>query len=932
MRPHDPVYIALICVLTACGSSSGGGSGGSTSSDDGGTTEPSFTPGNNVISEEDTATSQGGWATDIENGALFELTAENPGLFLSGPSLDGFGELSFIPTADAYGGTDITVVLRNASGQETAPTSFRIDISPVNDPPSFEIGPDAAAEAGSGSHFFPHWATGLSSGPDNESSQELSFVIESNTNPDLFQVAPIVDSANGNLYFSLASTAAGEATVTLHMEDDGGLDGLGAENSSESVSFTVTATDTESPTAEILYPPNGAKTDAATVRVFGVAHDAIGVDFVRVNGLHAETSDGYASWVRDAFPAGPAASLTIQLSDTSGNFEPDADTITVHGGQPLPLRPTSIAYDSANDRLIFYSTTYDALLTYDPVNGTTSVFSEPTATIPWEISDLVFRFSPPALYAVDDQLNCVLSFDLDTGAATVVSGNGVGEGHSFHSPRGITTVQGSGGTSPFIAVIDASFGPEGVPAVVSVSPSNGSRVALSSNAPDGLAAGAGAGSGPEFGTPAGIIYQHSLARFLLIDSSERALYSVDRDTGDRTVLIENEDSSDGSFLSFPSELLQNSNGAITWILDPTTKKIFAANMSTNTFSLLTSNNSGFSTDGHRWSSPRDFARISGLGLFVSDHSGCAIYSVDTSSGGRTRALDYAAGSGPSWSDPTSIEIDDEAGELLLSCANDGEIYSVSLDDGSRELVTGPDVGAGPSLLAPQAVVALNAHTLIVTDTGAGQPRVLSVHRVSGDRTLLSGQGVGGGVSFNDASSLAVDPNTNSAFVLDALDETITRVSLSSGGRFRIAGGGVGSGPFLDAPISLAWDQAGSRLVVLQDGEVLALDPISLDRSVLSDLNEAGFVVHPTSRISCPPGEAHALVTLPSPLCLLEISLVTGAAAVLTDMTASSGPPLADILDVATSASRQTAYLLSLDSNSLHALEASGTEHVLFSRD
>lgn len=931
MRLQDPIRFAILCLLAACGSSGGGGGGG-TSSDGDGTTEPSFTPGSNVIGEEDTATSQASWATDIQNGTLFELTPENPSLFSSGPTLDGFGELSFIPAEDVFGGTDVTATLRGANGQVTAPISFRIDVSPVNDPPSFEIGDDAVIEAGSGSHFFPHWATGFSAGPDNESSQELSIVIESNTNSDLFQVSPIVDSSNGNLYFSVAEAVAGEATVTLHLEDDGGLSGLGADNSSESVSFTVTVTDTEGPTAEILYPPDGAKTDASGVRVRGTAHDAVGIEFVRVNGLHADTVDSFATWARQDFPAGPDASLTIQLSDTSGNFEPDADTITVHGGQPLPLRPTSITYDSYNDRLIFYSTAYGALLSYDPVDGTTSLFAEPTEELPWYISDLVFRFSPPALYAIDDQLNCVLSFDLDTGAASVVSGHGTGEGPAFHSLRGVTTVQGSGGTPPFIAVIDASFGPEGVPAIVSVSPANGLRTALSANAPDGLSSGAGVGSGPEFGAPAGIIYQHSLARFLLVDSSERALYSVDRNTGDRTVLLESEDSSDGSFLSFPSELLQNSNGSVTWILDPTTKKVFAVDMSSNTFSLLTSNNSSYSTDGRRWAAPRDFARVSGLGLFVTDLNGCAIFSVDSSSGGRARALDYSAGAGPSWSEPTSIEVDDETGELLLSCADDGAIYSVSLDDGSRELVTGYEVGLGPDLLEPQAVATLNAHTLVVTDIGAGQPRVLSVLRATGDRTLVSGQGVGGGVSFNDASSLAVDPSTNSAFVLDALDETVTRVSLSSGGRFRVAGGGVGSGPLLDAPISLTWDQAGSRLIVLQAGQVLAVDPISLNRSILADLSVAGFVIQPTSQISCPPGEVYALVTLSSPLSLIEVSLTTGAATTHADMASAAGPPLTDILDVATSAVRQTSYLLSQGSNSLHALDGLGAEHVLFSRD
>ncbi|MCH2105886.1 MAG: hypothetical protein MK291_04515, partial [Planctomycetes bacterium] len=468
------------------------------------------------------------------------------------------------------------------------------------------------------------------------------------------------------------------------------------------------------------------------------------------------------------------------------------------------------------------------------------------------------------------------------------------------------------------------------PALVAVSPSSGDRNTLSANAPDGL--GAGAGSGPEFGSPAGLIYQHSERRFLLVDSSERALYSIDRETGDRSILIDNESSADGTALGVPSKLLLNSNGGTAWILDPATKKVFEVDMAANTFSLLTNNSSGYSTDGHKWGTPRDFARIPGSGLFVSDYSGCALFSVDTSSGARERVLDYSAGAGPSWSEPTSIEVDEATGALLLSCANDDAIYSVSLLDGARELATGEGVGAGPSLDEPQAVAALDAHTLVVIDAGVGQPRVLSVHRASGDRTLVSGHGAGGGVSFNEASDLAVDAGTDSAYVLDGPDETITRVSLSNGGRFRVAGGGVGVGPLLSSPTSIAWDAVGSRVIVLQEQEVLAVDPISLSREVLCNLSEAGILVHPASQISCPQGEARALISLPDPLSLIEVSLATGAASTLIDMASSSGPPLVDILDVATSATRQTAYLLSSDSGALFAMDAQGGGHLLFSRD
>jgi len=881
-----------------------------------------------VIGEEDTATSQAGWAGDIENGAMFELTPEDPELFAAGPSLDGFGGLSFLPAEDAFGGTDVAVVLQGTDGRVTEPISFRIDISPVNDPPSFEIGPDAEIEAGSGSHFLSGWATELSPGPENESTQELSVVIDSNTNPGLFQVGPVLDPTNGNLYFSIVDAVAGEATITLRIEDNGGLSGLGADNSSESASFNVVVSDSVRPTAEILFPPENAKTDADSLLVRGTAFDETTIGFVRINGLYANSDDGCATWSHDSFPASPSMSLTVQLSDTSGNFEPDADTLTVHGGQPLPLQPISMVYDSSRGRIIFYSRLYNALLGYDPADGAVTVFAEPTGALSWEITDLCYRSSPPSLFAVDDTLNCVIAFDLDSGEATLVSGLGVGAGHAFHSPKGITPVQGLNGTPPFLAVIDGSFGPDGVPALVAVSPSSGDRVTLSANAPGGLAAG----SGPEFSSPAGLIYQHSERRFLLVDSSERALYSIDRETGDRVILVDAESSSDGSAWGTPSKLLVSSNGASAWVLDPAPKKVFHVDLATNTFSLLSSNSTNYSTDGHKWATPRDLARIPGSGLFLSDYTGCALFSIDTSTGARARILDYSAGDGPSWSEPTSIAVDDGAELLLVSCANDDAIYSVSLRDGTRELVTGEGLGAGPSLTDPRSVAALDGHDLVVIDVGAGQPRVLSVHRISGNRTLISGQGVGGGVSFNAANDLAVDPGTGSAYVLDGPDKTITRVSLSSGDRFRVAGGGVGLGPPLSSPTSIAWDAAGSRILVLQDQEVLTVDPLSLAREVLCSLGDFGVVVHPSSRISCPKDEACALITLPDPLSLVEVSLATGSASTLIDIAGSAGPPLADILDVATSAARQTTYFLSPESNAIFAMDAAGGGHVLLSRD
>ena len=54
--------------------------------------------------------------------------------------------------------------------------------------------------------------------------------------------------------------------------------------------------DAESPVARIDFPLGSALTDAAQLRVRGTAHDPSGVAAVRVNGVPATSSDGFATW------------------------------------------------------------------------------------------------------------------------------------------------------------------------------------------------------------------------------------------------------------------------------------------------------------------------------------------------------------------------------------------------------------------------------------------------------------------------------------------------------------------------------------------------------------------------------------------------------------------------------------------------------------
>ncbi len=218
---------------------------------------PSFTAGaNQNVNEDAAAQSIVGWATAISAGPpdeagqslTFNVTNNtNPGLFSAGPAVSPAGVLSYTLAADANGAASITINLQDDGGTanggaDTSPAQiFSITVAPVNDAPSFVVGPDQTVGEDAGAQIVNPWATGLSAGPPNESTQTLSFNITNNTNPTLFSVAPSV-SANGLLSYTPAANVTGSATISITVQDNGGTL-LGGVDTSAAQTFLITVND-----------------------------------------------------------------------------------------------------------------------------------------------------------------------------------------------------------------------------------------------------------------------------------------------------------------------------------------------------------------------------------------------------------------------------------------------------------------------------------------------------------------------------------------------------------------------------------------------------------------------------------------------------------------------------------------------------------------
>jgi large repetitive protein len=174
----------------------------------------------------------------------FTVSSDNPALFSAQPAVAPNGTLTFTPAADANGSATVIVTAHDDGGtagggvDTSAPSTFTLTVDPLNDPPVFTAGPNQSAVSLLGAQTVPGWATGITPGPANESSQTVTFTV-TNDNPGLFSVQPAV-APNGTLTYTPAALALGSATVTVRAVDNGGNSGPGASDTSAPQTFTIT--------------------------------------------------------------------------------------------------------------------------------------------------------------------------------------------------------------------------------------------------------------------------------------------------------------------------------------------------------------------------------------------------------------------------------------------------------------------------------------------------------------------------------------------------------------------------------------------------------------------------------------------------------------------------------------------------------------------
>ena len=576
------------------------------------------------------------------------------------------------------------------------------------------------------------------------------------------------------------------------------------------------------PTATLDFPFDGALASGPALVFRGTAEDPSSVTSVTVDGVQANTSNGYADW--DVSLNLPTGDLVVRVGTRDlYNFDPEAVVINMQRQGEL-LAPTALAFNPSTDQLVLTDVGYEGLTGLIPSLAFAQNLSGPGIGSGPALSDctgIAVDGASGTAYVVDAGTPAVIAVNLSEGTRTVLSDAAMGAGVLLSAPVDVAL----DATGARLLVTD-----DGLDAVVAVELATGDRAVLSD---------AVTGAGPALTSPAGVAIDEAGGVLQVVDRAG-ALLSVDLTTGDRTAIS---DGVTGAGLAFGAPEFVDLDLAMdrAFVSDPALGAVLEVDLSTGDRAEVSGPVVG---GGDPFQAIQDLWYEASTGrLLVLDRDAPSVVAVDAATGDRTPFYEFRRGTGerdPSLSAAAPAPSGTEAIFALDRSA--ARLFRVATPSGDRTVLG----GAGPALVEPTDIRSLPPGgaagldgRLLVVDRGLSA--LLAVDPVSGDRTVVSDGAVGAGPAFSDPAGLAVDPAGAVAWVTDIGASTVVEVDLATGDRTVLSGGGAGSGPALDRPVRAVLEPADPpRLLVLDEG-LLAVVGVQVgagagsgDRAILSD--------------------------------------------------------------------------------------------------
>jgi len=317
-----------------------------------GFSDPNDTPPNTLLAVKITTLPALGTLTNNN-------VAVNAGDFIPVASITG-GLLKFTPVADGFGTpyTSFTFQVQdNGGGTDLDPTpnTMTINVTAVNDPPSFTIAADPpSVPQDAGPQTVLNFATSISPGP-NETGQILTFNITPGvtTGTLTFSTPPAINSTTGTLTYTATNGTSGTATFSVTLSDNGG-----GTDTSAPQSFTITVVPPNASPVVTTTAGNLAYTENQAATAIDPGLTVTDSDDANLTGATVAITAGFVSaqdtlaftnqlGITGVYNSGTGV-LTLSGTTTVANYQTALRTVTYQNSSDNPTASRTITFTATD--------------------------------------------------------------------------------------------------------------------------------------------------------------------------------------------------------------------------------------------------------------------------------------------------------------------------------------------------------------------------------------------------------------------------------------------------------------------------------------------------------------------------------------------------------------------------------------------------------
>lgn len=151
-------------------------------------------------------------------------------------------------------------------------------------------------------------------------------------------------------------------------------------------------------------------------------------------------------------------------------------------------------------------------------------------------------------------------------------------------------------------------------------------------------------------------------------------------------------------------------------------------------------------------------------LLINDAATQRIIAIDVSTRRRRTLSGPDLGSGPLGMDLRGLALDASTELAFVIDRITNSVIAIDLRTGNRELLSSAQRGMGAMFASPEAMVYDDIRDVLLLTDSAPAAALIAVHPSTGDRTIVSGQGVGNGIDLLAPTNLIVQPTSGNIIV------------------------------------------------------------------------------------------------------------------------------------------------------------------------